>query len=323
MLTTVEKLHEKEIGTVYAETLIELVENGNDIVVIEADLARTNRTDLFATHFPERFIEVGIAETNMIGVAAGIAAMGKIPFASSFGSFGGRKVVDQLFMGVSYSNLNIKLIGSEPGVTGEILGASHQAFEDIAIMRALPNMTVLDPCDAYEFRSAVKEAAQYNGAVYIRMLRKKHPAVFNNEYKFKIGEGSILKEGSDVTIIASGYMVRHALSAADILEKENISARVISMCSIKPIDRDIILSSARETEAIVTAENHSIIGGLGSAVCEILSGEYPVPVRRVGMPDHCGEVGTADFLCKKFGMSAEDIANQVRIAINMKKRRIA
>ena len=316
-----EKLHEEEMRWVYAETLIELVEEGVDIVLVEADLARTNGTDRFGKKFPERFIDVGVAETNMISLAAGIASMGRIPFASSFGSFGGRRVIDQLFMAVSYSNLNIKFIGSDPGVTGEINGASHQAFEDIALMRALPRMSILEPCDAYELRQVVREAAFYQGAVYIRMMRKIYSPVFDANYRFTIGRGCVIRPGIDVAIIAVGYMVKIALEAAKILERKKIAARIINMPCIKPLDKELVLISARETGAIVTAENHNIIGGLGSAVCELVSEESLTPVRRIGMPDHIGEVGTADYLCKKFGMTAQDIVEQTMKVIEIKKRR--
>ena len=316
-----EKLHEKEMRWVYAETLIELVEEGVDIVLVESDLARTNGTDRFGKKFPERFIDVGVAEANMISLAAGIASMGRIPFTSSFGSFGGRRVVDQLFMAVTYSNLNIKLIGSDPGVTGEINGASHQAFEDIAIMRALPRMSVLEPCDAYELRQVVREAAFYQGAVYIRMMRKVNPPIFDANYRFKIDHGCVIRPGIDVAIIAIGYMVRIALEAAKILERKKISARIINMPCIKPLDKELVLTAARETGAIVTVENHNIIGGLGSAVSELVSEEFLAPVRRIGMPDHVGEVGTADYLCKKFGMTAQNIVEQAMQVIKLKNRR--
>jgi len=318
-MNKLEGLPEKEMRCVYAETLIGLVEEGRDIVVVEADLARTNGTDIFARRFPERFIDLGVAEANMISVAAGMAAMGKIPFTSSFGSFAGRRVVDQLFMAVTYSHLKIKVVGSDPGVTGGINGASHQAFEDMALMRALPDMAVLDPGDAYELRQAVREAAAYPGAVYIRLLRKIHPAVFGPDYRLKIGKGKVIKSGHEATIIASGYMLRPALEAAGTLEKQGVSVEMLNMPSVKPLDTRLVLSAARRTGAIVTAENHSVIGGLGAAVCELVAGEYPVPVRRVGMPDHCGEVGTADFLCRKFGLTAENIIRQVHLALEMKR----
>lgn len=306
---------------VYGETLVELVEEGLDIYALEADLAVANMTDVtFKEWCPQRFLDVGIAEANMISISAGLAAMGKIPFAASFGVFSSRKVVDQLFMAVTYSNLNLKVVGTMPGVDGRGNGGSHQAFEDVALMRALPNMTVLDPCDAYEVRGVVRAAARHRGGVYIRIPRCVMPAIFDADYEFEIGKATILREGRDVSIITSGYMVSTALEAAALLEQEGVSARVVNMCTIKPLDTTSVLSVARETGAIVTAENHSVIGGLGSAVCECISEAYPVPVRRVGMPDRCGEVGTVEYLCEEFGMTSNDIVREAHAALQMKRK---
>jgi transketolase len=312
-------LDTKPLRIVYGETLAELVREGLDLYVLEADLAAASQTDeTFKKFFPQRFLNIGVAEANMISIASGMAAMGKVPFASSFGPFVTRRVMDPLFMAVSYSNLNIKVVGTSPGVDGRGNGASHQSFEDIALMRVLPNMTVIDPCDAQETRSAIRFAATHVGAVYIRLFREALPQIFTPDYKFRPGKASVVRAGDDVSIIAAGYMLHPALAAAGILDKKGLSARVINMSSIKPIDEEAIVAAARETGAIVTAENHSVIGGLGSAVCEVVAEQYPVPVRRIGMRDRVGEVGTLEYLCEKFGLTPGDIAREALSAFSMK-----
>ena len=317
-----DNFHEKEMRQVFVETLIELIQQGVDIAVLEADLARSTGTELIGRMFPERFFDFGVAEANMISIAAGMAIMGKIPFATSFGAFSSRRVIDQVYMAVTYSNLNIKIIGVEPGVTATVNGATHQIFEDLGLMRVLANMTVMAPCDVYELRQAVREAAHHKGAVYLRLLRKVQPVFSAPDYKFKIGKGNLLRDGRDITIISLGYAVRFAAEAAAVLEPQGICARVIIMPTIKPLDHELLLAAARDTGAIVTVENHNIIGGLGGAVCEFLSGRYPVPVRRVGMLDCIGEVGEEDYLCNRYGINTATVVREAHAALKLKRKRV-
>lgn len=300
----------------YGEALKELGKINKDIVVLDADLSGSTKTGVFAKEFPERFINVGIAEQNLIGTAAGLATTGKIPFASSFAMFAAGRAFEIIRNSVAYPKLNVKIAATHAGLTVGEDGASHQALEDISIMRTIPNMVVLNPADGVETKAAIKKAAEYKGPVYIRLGRSKVPVIFDEEsYEFEIGKGIKLREGTDVTIIATGIMVSLAMEAAEILKKEGLEARVINMHTIKPIDKDIILEAARETRAIVTAEEHNIIGGLGSAVAEVLVESYPTVMERVGVMDTFGESGNGDELLKKYGLTAENIAVAARKAI--------
>lgn len=300
----------------YGEALKELGKINKDIVVLDADLSGSTKTGVFAKEFPERFINVGIAEQNLIGTAAGLATTGKIPFASSFAMFAAGRAFEIIRNSVAYPKLNVKIAATHAGLTVGEDGASHQALEDISIMRTIPNMVVLNPADGVETKAAIKKAAEYKGPVYIRLGRSKVPVIFDEEsYEFEIGKGIKLREGTDVTIIATGIMVSLAMEAAEILKKEGLEARVINMHTIKPIDKDIILEAARETRAIVTAEEHNIIGGLGSAVAEVLVESYPTVMERVGVMDTFGESGSGDELLKKYGLTAENIAVAARRAI--------
>lgn len=300
----------------YGEALKELGKINKDIVVLDADLSGSTKTGVFAKEFPERFINVGIAEQNLIGTAAGLATTGKIPFASSFAMFAAGRAFEIIRNSVAYPKLNVKIAATHAGLTVGEDGASHQALEDISIMRTIPNMVVLNPADGVETKAAIKKAAEYKGPVYIRLGRSKVPVIFDEEsYEFEIGKGIKLREGTDVTIIATGIMVSLAMEAAEILKKEGLEARVINMHTIKPIDKDIILEAARETRAIVTAEEHNIIGGLGSAVAEVLVESYPTVMERVGVMDTFGESGNGDELLKKYGLTAENIAVAARRAI--------
>lgn len=300
----------------YGEALKELGKINKDIVVLDADLSGSTKTGDFAKEFPERFINVGIAEQNLIGTAAGLATTGKIPFASSFAMFAAGRAFEIIRNSVAYPKLNVKIAATHAGLTVGEDGASHQALEDISIMRTIPNMVVLNPADGVETKAAIKKAAEYKGPVYIRLGRSKVPVIFDEEsYEFEIGKGIKLREGTDVTIIATGIMVSLAMEAAEILKKEGLEARVINMHTIKPIDKDIILEAARETRAIVTAEEHNIIGGLGSAVAEVLVESYPTVMERVGVMDTFGESGSGDELLKKYGLTAENIAVAARKAI--------
>lgn len=300
----------------YGEALKELGGINKDIVVLDADLSGSTKTAVFAKEFPERFINVGIAEQNLIATAAGLATTGKIPFASSFAMFAAGRAFEIIRNSVAYPKLNVKIAATHAGLTVGEDGASHQALEDISIMRTIPNMVVLNPADGVETKAAIKKAAEYKGPVYIRLGRSKVPVIFDEgSYEFEIGKGIKLRDGSDVTIIATGIMVSLALEAAEALKKEGLEARVINIHTIKPIDKDIIIEAARETRAIVTAEEHNIIGGLGSAVAEVLVESYPAVMERVGVKDTFGESGSGDELLVKYGLTAEKIAEAARRAI--------
>lgn len=296
----------------YGKALVELGKNNNNIVVLDADLSKSTKTAEFASTYPERFFDMGIAEANMVGTAAGLATTGKIPFVSTFALFGTLRVADQIRNSLCYPNLNVKIAVTHSGLTLGEDGASHQAIEDISLMRAIPNMTVIVPADGEETKQVIEAAANYDGPVYIRLGRPKVPMVFDDNYNFEIGKGAIVKEGSDVTIIAMGVMLSPAIEAANELAKEGIAARVINMASIKPIDKELIIKAAKETKGIVTAEEHNILGGLGSAVAEVVSESVPTLVKRVGVEDTFGESGKPDELLEKYGLTKENIISKVK-----------
>jgi len=304
----------------YGKTLIELGKENPNIVVLDADLAVSTKTADFAKEFPDRFFDMGIAEQDMIGTAAGLAASGKIAFASTFAVFGSGRAWDQVRVSVAYTRLNVKIVVTHGGITTGEDGASHQANEDISIIRSLPNMTVVVPCDALETEKLIKAAADFYGPMYIRLGRPKTPVITEDKkYDFKIGQGEIFRPGKDVTIIACGLMVAKALEAAEELANENIDVRVVNMHTIKPIDKDLIIKCAKETGAIVTAEEHSIIGGLGSAVAEVIVENAVVPMARVGMRDTFGESGKPDDLLVKYGLTTEEIVSSVKHVLERKK----
>ncbi|MTI71517.1 MAG: transketolase family protein [Firmicutes bacterium] len=296
----------------YGEALKELAKENENVVVFDADLSKSTRTAKFKEVCPERFINVGIAEQNLIGTAAGLSTTGKIPFASTFAMFASGRAFEIIRNSVAYPKLNVKIAATHAGITVGEDGASHQSVEDISLMRSIPNMTVLNPADFFEAKKAVFKAAEYKGPVYIRLGRGKVPRIYNEDYNFEIGKGDLLKEGKDVTIIATGMMVSKALEAREKLLKEGIEARVINIHTIKPIDKDIIIKAAKETKAIVTAEEHSIIGGLGSAVTEVVSENAPIKVKRVGIKDVFGESGKADELIEKYGLTADNLTKEVK-----------
>jgi transketolase len=303
----------------YGETLAELgAENGN-IVVLDADLSGSTKTGVFAKKFPDRFFNMGIAEANMVGTAAGLAAAGKIPFVSTFAIFAVGRAWEQMRQSVAYPKANVKIVATHGGVTVGEDGGSHQSVEDIAIVRAVPNMTVIVPADGPETKAAIRAAATYKGPVYIRLGRNKVTTIFDENYRFAIGKGCEMAAGSDLTFISTGLMTAHALTAASLLQKEGISARVLHIATIKPLDREIILKAARETGAIVTAEEHSVIGGLGGAVAELLSEIHPVPIRRVGIRDRFGTSGKAEELLKYFGLLPEDLVDHAREILVLKR----
>ena len=302
----------------YGEALAELGAVNENIVVLEADLSKSTKTSDFKKVYPERHFNMGIAEQNMLGVAAGFAAAGKVPFASSFAVFATGRAYDQIRNSIAYPNLNVKIAATHAGLTVGEDGGSHQMLEDIALMRALPNMTVIVPADGIETKQAVKAAAEYEGPVYIRMGRPKVPVLFGDDYKFEIGKGVVLKEGTDVTLVGTGIMVSKAVEAAELLAAEGISAAVVNISTIKPLDAELIIAQAQKTGAIVTCEEHNIYGGLGSAAAEVLVENCPVPMTRVGVADQFGESGLPDELLEKHGLTAANIAAQAKAVIAKK-----
>ena len=304
----------------YGEALAELADKYDDLVVLDADLAAATKTGIFKKKYPERFIDCGIAEANMMGVAAGLASTGKKVFASSFAMFAAGRAFEIVRNSIGYPHINVKIGATHAGISVGEDGATHQCNEDIALMRTIPGMTIINPADDVETKAAVEAALNIDGPVYMRFGRLAVP-VFNDKetYKFEVGKGIQLKDGKDVTIIATGLMVNEARMAAETLENEGISARVINIHTIKPIDKEIICKAARETGVIVTAEEHSIIGGLGSAVAETVTECCPVPVIRIGVNDVFGHSGPAVDLLKEFGLSAENIVEKAKYAVTLKK----
>ena len=300
----------------YGNALAELGEKLDNLVVLDADLAAATKTGIFKKKFPEKFIDCGIAEGNMMGIAAGLATTGKTVFASSFAMFAAGRAFEQVRNSIGYPHIPVKIGATHAGISVGEDGATHQCNEDIALMRTIPGMTIINPADDVEAKAAVFAAAEFNGPVYMRFGRLATP-VFNNPdtYKFEIGKGVLLKDGTDITIIATGLMAYESLLAAEELAKQGINARVINIHTIKPIDKDIIIKAAKETKKIVTVEEHSIIGGLGSAVAEVVTESCPVPVIRIGVNDKFGHSGPAKDLLKEFGLCSENIVNVVKSAL--------
>lgn len=303
----------------YGDALKKLAATNPDVVVLDADLSGSTKTVEFQKLSPEKFFNVGIAEQNLIGTAAGLSLAGKVPFASSFAMFAAGRAFEIIRNTVAYPSLNVKIAATHAGLTVGEDGGSHQAIEDLSLMRSIPNMTVINPADAKEAEQAVLKAAEYVGPVYIRLGRMAVEDVYDDSYVFELGKGVLLRDGKDVTIIATGLMVQEALKAHEILKEDGIEAKVINIHTIKPMDKDIIINAAKETNAIVTAEEHSIIGGLGSAVLEVLSDEYPVPLKRVGVLDKFGESGKPKDLLNKYKLTAEEIVNKSKEVIKLKK----
>ncbi|MBQ9420675.1 MAG: transketolase family protein [Lachnospiraceae bacterium] len=296
----------------YGETLVELGEHCKDLIVLDADLAAATMTKLFRKAYPDRHFECGIAEANMIGVAAGLSTMGLVPFASSFAMFSAGRAYEQIRNSVGYPHMNVKIAGTHAGISVGEDGASHQCCEDIALMRTIPGMTVLCPADDLEAREAVRQAYAWKGPVYLRFSRLALPVFHEGTSAFRIGKGEILHEGRDLAIIATGQMTYEALEAAKLLEEEGIHARVVNMCSIKPLDNDMVIAAARDCGKVITCEEHSIIGGLGEAVAGLLSERCPVPMRRIGVNDVFGHSGPGEELLKQFGLCAEHVAQVAR-----------
>lgn len=295
----------------YGNTLVEL-KNNKDVVVLDADLAHATKTLKFSQECPEHFFNMGIAEADMIGTAAGLAVCGKIPFASTFSVFATGRAFDQIRNSVCYPKSNVKIVGTHAGITVGEDGGTHQAVEDIAIMRALPNMSIVVPADDVEARAVVLDAVTRKGPQYLRMARLATPTFHSEDYKFQFGKGEIVKEGTDVTIIAAGFMVVKAINAAKHLENEGISAQVINMATIKPIDEELIIACAKKTGKIVTVEEANILGGLGGAVAEVVTSHYPVPVKRVGVKDVFGKSGNPEKLLEEYGLTEAEIVKAAK-----------
>lgn len=302
----------------FGEALLELGKANDNVVVLSADLTQSTRAGWFKEKYPERFFDFGVAEQDMFSTAAGFALCGKVAFACTFGVFASGRAWDQIRLSICYMNLDVKIGGSHGGISVGPDGASHQALEEITLMRVLPNMTVIVPCDSVEAKLATIQAASHPGPVYLRLGREPFPIITNENEPFMIGDALVLRDGKDLTIIVCGIMVHEALKAHDELKKEGINARVINLHTIKPIDKEEIIKAAKETRAIVTAEEHSIIGGMGSAVSEVVSANYPVPIKMVGIKDRFGESGEALELMKHFGLNSEGIVKAAQEALKLK-----
>ena len=303
----------------YGKALTILAEINKNVVVLDADLSKSTKTADFKSVAPERFFNMGIAEANMMVVAAGMSTCGKIPYVSTFAMFAAGRAFEQIRNSICYPKLNVKICATHAGVTVGEDGASHQAIEDISLMRSIPEMTVINPADDVETEAAIKAIADINGPCYVRLGRMPVATVNNKEtYKFELGKGVKLSEGTDVTIVATGIMVEMALEAKEVLSKDGISAEVINIHTIKPIDKSILIDAAKGTGAIVTAEEHSVIGGLGSAVSEVVCEEYPVPVLKVGVMDVFGQSGKPDELLKEYGLTVSNIVEKAKKAITLK-----
>ena len=305
----------------YGEALVALAEEYPDLVVLDADLSGATMTKSFAAAYPDRFYNIGIAESNMAGIAAGLATCGKKPFYNTFAMFAAGRAWEQVRNSIAYPGLNVKVIGSHGGLSVGEDGATHQCIEDYAIMRAIPGMVVVSPCDGPEMRAAVKALLDYEGPAYMRLGRMAVESVTDETegYKFELGKGAVLRDGTDLTIIATGLMVQESVKAADALAQEGVSVRVIDMHTIKPLDEELVLKAAKETGVIVTAEEANIIGGLGSAVAEFLSGTCPVPVVRHGVKDEFGRSGEAKAVLKAYDLTADGIISAVKKALELKK----
>lgn len=305
-----------ELRKAFAQTLEALMDQDKNVVYLEADLGGAIGTSKLFQSKPEQAFDIGIMEANMVGVAAGMSIKGKIPFVHSFGTFSSRRCADQTFISGCYNHANVKIIGSDPGVSAQTNGGTHMPLEDVGVYRSFPGMTILDVADPHLLKAVLKQAAADYGMYYIRFPRKFKACYYSQDEQFTVGQGKVLREGGDVTLVASGIEVYEALKAAELLAQENISAEVIDMFTIKPLDEKLLVESAAKTGRVVTAENHNRIGGLGSAVTEVLAEQCAVPVKRIGVDDHFGEVGDLKFLMQKFHLTAQDIAQAARELVN-------
>ena len=308
----------KMMREVYCDTLIELALVNDDIIALDADLVSSSGMKSFFQRFPDRAFNCGVAEANMIGIAAGLSAMGKIPFAHSFGCFATRRVCDQIMISAAYAKQNVRIVGSDPGVTAAYNGGTHMPFEDMGVLRSIPEITLIEPADNVILEDIVKQLVELNGVFYVRMARKNAVSIYKEGSNFHIGRGNTLMDGTDVTVFASGIMVYEALKAASILQTEGISARIVDMFTWKPIDDELVDNCARITGAFVTAENHNVVGGLGSAIAEAAAQMRPVPIEMVGVKDRFGQVGTEDFLREEYELTAADIVTAAKRAIARK-----
>ncbi len=309
----------KDMRQVYVDTLIELAEEDKRICVLEADLMNATGTKRFKELFPERFFDVGVAEANMVGIASGLSSEGKIPFAASFCTFASRRTFDQFFLSANYAQLNVKLVGTDPGVTAQFNGGTHMSFEDIGMMRLIPHLVIIEPADIVSCAKLVRLAASHSGSLYLRLHRKGSNALYEENEQFELGKGKVLRDGSDVCLIATGFvMVPEALRAAELLQQQGISAAVIDMHTIKPLDSQLVLRYAEKTGALISCENHQVIGGLGGAVAEVLAGESAAVLERVGVEEEFGQVGTLEYLMEAYRLQAEHIVDKALVAI--KKR---
>lgn len=311
---------ETEMRKAFCDTLMELAEEDGNVLLMDGDLMGAMGTKPFARKFPSQTIDCGIQEANAVGVAAGLSAVGKIPFVHSFGPFITRRACDQVFMSGAYAKLNVKLVGSDPGITAQINGGTHMPFEDMGIMRGIPEMTIVEPTDVTMLKSVLRQMKENYGMYYMRLVRKSCMKIYEEGSEFKIGKAVTIREGQDAALIASGYCIAEALKAAQMLSEEGIEIRVIDMFTWKPVDEEAVIRAAKDTGAIVTAENHNVINGLGSAVSEVLVKKSPVPVEMIGIQDQFGEVGNLDYLAERFGLKADSIAAAVKRAIMRKEQ---
>ncbi|MDD6189868.1 MAG: transketolase C-terminal domain-containing protein [Clostridiales bacterium] len=302
----------------YCNTLMDMAKTNKNIVALDADLVSSSGMKNFFKAYPDRAIQCGIAEANMIGIAAGLSLTGKVPFAHSFGTFASRRVADQIFISASYAKANVRIIGSDPGVTAAYNGGTHMPFEDMAMLRAIPEITLLEPADPVALEDIVRQLADVWGVYYIRMARKNVMGIYEQGSTFEIGKGNMLRNGTDVTIIASGIMVAEALKAADILAELGVSARVVDMFTWKPLDEELVARCAEDTGAIVTAENHNTVGGLGGAVAEAVVKSVPCPIEMIGSQDQFGQVGTEAYLRQAYNLTADAIVEAAKKAIERK-----
>lgn len=314
---------ERKMAGVYSDTITKIMRENKNVVELEADLggcimgSKMDEID----QYPGQLVNCGIQEANMVGVACGMSAAGKIPFVHSFAPFISRRANDQIFISGCYSHANVKLVGSDPGIMAAYNGGTHMPFEDVAALRAFPELTIIEPTDEVMLEKLLHQLVDLKGMYYIRCARKAVVRLYDSQEEFEIGKGKELREGTDVTIIASGIMTAESLKAADVLAEKGISARVVDMFTIKPLDKELVLKCAEETGAVVTAENHSMYNGLGSAVCEVLAENLPVPVERIGIEDEFGEVGDMEYLKKRFHLAAEDIVKKAEKAIERKSKK--
>ncbi len=309
----------REMRQVYCDCLIELARKNKNIVIFEADLMKSSGTARFFKEFPDRAFDVGVAEANMMTIAAGMSTYGKIPFCTTFAPFATRRAYDQVFISIGYSKRNVKIVGTDPGISAELNGGTHMPFEDVGIMRNIPGMVVVEPTDANMLEKIMPQIAEHEGPVYVRMFRKKTPKIYQDTEEFDLFKAKEIKKGKDCAIICSGIMVSKAIEAEKALRQKGYDVGILNIATIKPIDKEAIIECAKYTNAIVTAENHNIINGLGSAVAEVLCENYPTPMIRIGVKDEFGEVGKMDYLEQRYQMSASHIEEAVEELIKAKK----